>query len=239
MTVIWHDIECGAFVEDLPVWRALADRHGDPILDVGAGTGRVSLDLAHRGLRVTALDRDEALLAELALRAEQRGHALETVVADARAFELGRRFALCIVPMQTVQLLGGAEGRAAFLRCAANHLVEGGLLAIAIADELEPYRVSDGMQPPVPDMRELGGVVYSSHPVAVLEDGDGFVLERRRETITAAGERTVQKNRIRLDRLGPAQLEREGSAVGFAPAGRSQIPATEEYVGSVVVMLSG
>ena len=42
MSVIWHDLECGAYAEDLPLWRALAAEHGDPVLDVGAGTGRVS-----------------------------------------------------------------------------------------------------------------------------------------------------------------------------------------------------
>ena len=62
MSVIWHDLECGAYTEDLPVWRALAARHGGPVLDVGAGTGRVTLDLARAGHAVTALDTDPALL---------------------------------------------------------------------------------------------------------------------------------------------------------------------------------
>ena len=42
-----------------------------------------------------------------------RGLTVTTVAADARDFDLGdRRFALVIVPMQTLQLLGGADGRA-------------------------------------------------------------------------------------------------------------------------------
>ena len=65
MSVIWHDIECGAYAEDLPLWRSLAAEYGDPVLDVGAGTGRVALDLARAGYRVTALDRDPELLAAL------------------------------------------------------------------------------------------------------------------------------------------------------------------------------
>jgi precorrin-6B methylase 2 len=67
-TVVWHDVECGSYVEDLPLWRSLAAEYGDPVLDVGAGTGRVTLDLARAGYRVTALDRDPELLAALERR---------------------------------------------------------------------------------------------------------------------------------------------------------------------------
>ena len=107
MSVIWHDLECGHYAEDLELWRSLVRDHGDPVLDIGAGTGRVTLDLAREGYRVTALDRDQELLAELARRAGDLK--VRTVLADARDFELAERFAVCVVPMQTVQLLGGAE----------------------------------------------------------------------------------------------------------------------------------
>jgi SAM-dependent methyltransferase len=216
-------------------WRSLADREGDPVLDVGAGTGRVALDLARCGHRVTALDRDAELLGELARRAN--GFALDTVIADARVFDLGRQFALCLVPMQTIQLLGGKEGRLSFLRCAKRHLPAEGLLAIAIAETLELFELEEGIPPPLPDICERDGIVYSSQPTAVRVSGDRFVLERRRETITAAGERSIAEDVIHLDRLTQAQLEQEGAEAGLRGAGIAIIPATEDYVGSTVVML--
>lgn len=215
------------------MWRALASEHGDPILDIGAGTGRVALDLVSHGHRVTALDRDPALLAELADHAQ-----LRTVRADARSFTLGHRFALCLVPMQTIQLLGGARGRRDFLRCAQRHLSVGGVLAAAIADALEPYEVSVDSLYPLADMCERSGVVYSSQPIAIRADHDGYVLERRRETITASEERRVEHDLIRLDRLTPEQLEQEAVAVGMRAAGRARVAPTREHAGSVVVMLS-
>ncbi len=235
MSVVWHDLECGAYAEDLPLWRSLAAKHGDPVLELGAGTGRVALDLARAGYRVTALDHDSALIAELARRA--RGLDLSTVVADARSFDLAARFPLCVVPMQTLQLLGGAAGRNQLLGCAVRHLREEGVLAVAIAEALELYDVVDGVAAPLPDIRELDGVVYSSQPTAVRADREGVVLERRRETVTSAGERTVERDEIRLDRVGAAQLEREAAAVGLSPAGRASIPATRDHAGSTVVML--
>ena len=59
---IWHDVECGAYAADFRVWDELADRCGDPILELGAGTGRLAIHLARRGHRVIGLDYDEALI---------------------------------------------------------------------------------------------------------------------------------------------------------------------------------
>jgi SAM-dependent methyltransferase len=236
VTVIWHDLECGGYVEDLPLWRALAAEHGDPVLDVGAGTGRTALDLARHGHAVTALDHDPALVAELRRRAS--GIELVPVLADAREFDLGRRFALCVVPMQTIQLLGGPSGRGGFLRCARRHLRAGGMLAIALTDEVEEYEVPPGSPAPLPDICERDGVVYSSQPTAVRVDADGFMLERRRETVSADGQLSALDDAIRLDRLDAETLEREASDAGLTPAGRALVAPSTDYVGSVVVMLS-
>lgn len=237
MSVIWHDLECGAYGADMSLWRALADEHGSPVLDVGAGTGRIALDLARHGHRVTALDRDPVLIAELAQRA--RGLEVATAIADARDFTLGERFPLVIVPMQTIQLLEGERGRLEFLGRARSHLAAGGVLAIAITEALELYSSDQGLAIPVPDIRELDGVVYSSQPTAVRDDGDGFVLERIRETVGKDGNRTAEQDVVRLDRLSARRLEREAETAGLMPAGRTRIPATADHVGSVVVMFRG
>jgi SAM-dependent methyltransferase len=238
MSVIWHDLECGAYLADLPLWRSLAAAHGDPVLDVGAGTGRVTLDLAARGHHVIALDRDPVLLAELARRS--RGLAVETVVADARDFAVSGSFPLIIVPMQTIQLLGGSAGRKQFLANARAHLAPaGGLVALAITETLDLYQQDRHTVLPIADIRELDGVVYSSQPTAVRRQDGGFVLERLRETVTPKGERTVVEDVIRIDGLGVAELEGEGVSVGLRPAGRESIPPTRDHVGSEVVMLAG
>ena len=186
---------------------------------------------------MTALDRDPALLEALAQRAD--GADVTTVLADARDFDLPERFPLIIVPMQTIQLLGGPAGRRRFLACARRHLLPGGAVAIAIAELLEPYEVVDGMPAPLPDLREEDGVVYSSQPIAVRSDRGGFVLERRRETVSPAGERTVEQDLIRLDGVTVEDLEREGSAAGLTPAGRDHVAETNDYSGSEVVILRG
>jgi SAM-dependent methyltransferase len=234
--VLWHDIECGGYDLDLPLWRELADREGSPVLDVGAGTGRVALDLARRGHEVVALDRDQALLDALSDRGA--GLAVSTVAADARGFDLGRRFGLIIAPMQTVQLLGGREGREGFLRCAVAHLATGGLLAAALADALEAFDAEHD-EPPRPDLREIAGVVYASRPVAVRDLGDRAAIERVREVVARDGTRTVSDDVIELDRVEAEELAVEAAALGLRAEAPRRVPQTLDYVGSTVVMLRG
>jgi SAM-dependent methyltransferase len=232
VAVVWHDLECGGYAEDLGLWRELAGE--GPVLDVGCGTGRVALDLAARSVPVVGLDSDPVLLG--ALRDRAAGLPVETVCADARDFALRRRFPVVLAPMQTVQLLGGASGRSAFLRCARAHLEPGGLLAIALADALEGFDEETATLP-LPDMREQDGFVYSSQPVAVEDEGERVAIHRVREIVDRDGERTSGRDVVRLDRLEPGQLEDEGAAEGFAVLEQRFIGPTDEFVGSAVVML--
>ncbi|HET9718736.1 MAG TPA: class I SAM-dependent methyltransferase [Solirubrobacteraceae bacterium] len=233
--VIWHDLECGSYRQDLGLWRSLAERHRGPVLDVGAGTGRVSLDLARAGHSVVALDADGTLLAELRRRGE--GLALRTICADARSFRLADPVGLCLVPMQTVQLLGGRDGRLAFLDCARRHLRGGAVIAMAITEELESFEVHDGEPGPLPDLVELSGTVYCSQPTAVRRQDHHIILERRRETVDPQGEREVSHDRVELDRVTAEELQREGESLGLGALGVEEIPPTSEHVGSRVVML--
>ena len=128
------------------------------------------------------------LLQELERRA--RGLPVETVCADARDFELsGRTFTLIVVPMQTIQLLGGGAGHLAFLQRARRHLSAGGVVAVAVAaaEDFEEFEWRDGDAAPLPDIAEIDGSAYFSQPTAVRRIGDTFVLERRREIVDPSG----------------------------------------------------
>jgi SAM-dependent methyltransferase len=233
--VAWHDLECGGYRVDLPLWLSLARRVGGPVLDVGAGAGRVSLALARAGCEVTAVDRDPALLDALAERAS--GLAVETVRADARSLALARRdYALCVMPMQTIQLLGGAEGRVAFLRGAREHVRAGGLVACAILGDLEPFDCRDGRIGPAAERVRIGDREYSSRALRVAESRRTVTIERERR-VTADAELSRERNVIALDRLSVARLEREARTAGLRAEPALAISATDEHVASTVVML--
>jgi len=225
--VIWHDVECGGYTADLPLWLDLAAGVAGPILDVGAGTGRVALCLARAGHEVHALERDPALAGALEGRAE--GLPVFCMVGDACDFTTRGQFPLCIVPMQTVHLL---DDRAAFLRCAHAALAPAGRLAIALLGEgVEAFEMELD-----PDRVRVDGVVYESRPTALRFQSGAILLERRRKTRTG---RLVEcaDDLVRLAVIDPDQLAAEAAGVGFARLESRSVAPTADQVGSEILML--
>ncbi len=233
--VVWHDVECAGYTVDLPHWRELAAEISGPVLELGAGTGRVALDLAAHGHRLWTLDSDPALVEELRRRAHRSGLEILASPGDARTFDLGRRFGLVIAPMQVVQLLGGPIGRVQMLTAVRRHLDPGAILAMAIADPLEGVPSEDPL-PPLPDVREANGWVHSSRPVAVREEGGEIVIQRVREAVSPGGERSASAATIRLERTEPSDLTRQATELGFRAREPRGVPATDDYVGSTIVV---
>lgn len=234
--VVWHDVECAAYEADLPLWRDLAEGAGGAVLDIGSGTGRVALDLASRGHDVTALDSEPAFVRALEARARARGLRVRTAVADARGFSLPDRFALAIAPMQVVQLMGGRDGQRRLLERAAAHLCPGGSLALAMADPLEGV-AADEADPPVPDVREEDGWIYSSMPLAVRAVGTGLVIERLRQVVSPGGVLEESVAAIHLDAVDASELESDGEELGLRVLARRRVEPVGDYVGSTVVVL--
>ena len=234
--VMWHDVECGRYAADLPLWQELAAASPPGVLDVGAATGRVALRLAEAGHVVTALDRDEALLGVLAERARAAGLAIRTVVADAAWFDLaGERFGLIAVPMQTLQLLPDAEARGGFYAGARRTLAPGGLVAVAVTTALESFDA--GAPLPLPDVGERDGWQFVSQPVAVRAEAGATRIERVRETIDPSGRRSYERDVVRLAQLPPALVAEEAAEHGLHARELRHVPATEDHVGSEVVVL--
>jgi SAM-dependent methyltransferase len=232
---IWHDVECGVYAADLQLWRDLARERAGAVLELGCGTGRVALDLAASGHDVVGIDSAPALIAALRSRAAARRVALETHVADVRELALGRGFAVVCAPMQLVHLLGGTPGRTAMLERSREHLAPGGVVAIAIlAEHFDP--ALEG-HPPLPDVREHDGWIYSSQPLdARVEDGR-IVVRRLRQLVSPAGSLREEVEVIELDVLDVATLEAEAGACGLTVAERIEVPPTADHVGSTVLIL--
>lgn len=233
-TAIWHDVECGSYEADLPLWEELAERRGGPVLELGCGTGRVTLHLARRGHEVIGLDQDHELIFELADRAGDLP--IRSLCANALDFELEEPAALALAPMQFLQLMRSPESRLRCLRRIGAALQPRGLLAAAILAG-PPSMPADAL-PPLPDVREVDGWIYSSLPTVVAGLMGGQILLRRlRQTVSPEGTLSEESDEIRLLMVEADELEAEAETVDFVPAGRRTIPETEAHVGSTVVLM--
>lgn len=233
--VIWHDIECGGYAADLALWEELAESAEGPVLDLGCGTGRVALHLAARGHRVYGLDREPGMVAAFNERAAELPAGAEA--GDARDFRLDVEFGLVIAPMQLLQLFAGAGERIACLTCTASHLRPGGVLAVAIVEDVLGGASDETAAPAMPDAREVDGWVYSSLPLETVVDGDEMVVRRLRQTVAPDGELSDAVDDVFLCKLDAATVEAEAAAAGLRTGGLRKIPATPDHVGSTVVLL--
>src|SRR2546423_499538 len=112
----------------------------------------------------------------------------------------------------------------------------GGVLAAALADPFEGIPADDA-GPPLPDVREQEGWVFSSTPVAVRTEGARTAIDRVRQAVSPQGELDESMTTIVLDTLGADEFQGEAEAAGFLALPRRHVAATGDYVGSVVVML--
>lgn len=232
--LIWHEVECGDYTADLPLWEELADETDAPIMELGCGAGRVTLHLARRdAYLVIGVDWDSDLVAAVWERSGKLPGDAE--IGDVRSFEFATKFSLVIAPMQLIQLLGDSRDRIACLSSVFDCMVSGGRAAFAIVEDL-PLFPAGQAAPPLPDVRQVEGWIYSSLPLEPEAGMDSIVLRRLRQTVDPDGEMSEELNEVELAVLSAETLEEEGLSVGLQPTGRRQIPATEAHVGSTVVL---
>jgi SAM-dependent methyltransferase len=114
---------------DVPFWLALAKRGGGPIVEWGAGTGRIAVPLAGAGFDVTGVEVSERMVE----RGREKGGAVEWVLGDMRTAKLGRRYGLAVCAFNSLLCLPSVDDALAFLRNAREHLEPGGLLGIEVS----------------------------------------------------------------------------------------------------------
>lgn len=124
---------------DIPPWLDLAASEPGPVIEWGAGTGRISAALASAGHDVTAVELSEPM----ADRGREKGGA-NWVTADMRSAALPRKFGLAICAFNSFLCLTNQDDAIAFLENAARHLEPGGLLGI----EVSAFRPEELAVPP-------------------------------------------------------------------------------------------
>ena len=140
-------------LQDVAFYRDAARDLGDPILELGCGTGRITMELAEAGKRITGLDLSERMLeravrkrAALRVEARERVHLVQ---GDMARFDLGESFRLVIIPFRPFQHLLEVRQQVDCLNCVRKHLAPGGRLILDVF-QTDAERMHDPMH-----MREV------------------------------------------------------------------------------------
>lgn len=135
---LYHAQHIG-YVEDLPFWQELVSHDNKPILELGCGTGRVTLFLAENGIQVISLDNDFEMLAFLRENTPQEIKPLvQCIQADMTQFHLAKRFSYILLPCNTYSTFSSTQ-RLSILEKLRHHILPGGYFVVSLPN---PKRLS-------------------------------------------------------------------------------------------------
>jgi ubiquinone/menaquinone biosynthesis C-methylase UbiE len=124
------------FDYDVNFYLRRARRAGGRVLEIGCGSGRISLSLARSGIQVTGIDNSTGMLAlareKLAREDERIRERVELIESDVRELDLGRRFDLIIFPFNSFMYLYTPEDQTRALTAIRKHMTDDGLFILSL-----------------------------------------------------------------------------------------------------------
>ncbi len=171
---------------DVSFYVAATRKYGDPVLELGCGTGRITIAVADAGYRIVGLDISERMLERAAdkrgsLRREARER-LHLVQGDMAQFQLGEKFRTVIIPFRPFQHLLELEQQIGCLECVRKHLAPAGRLIVDFF-QTDAERMHD------PRFQQESRLTEYDLP-----DGRHVVLSER----VAAFHRALQRNDVEM-----------------------------------------
>jgi SAM-dependent methyltransferase len=184
--------------EDRGFYLELIRERGEPVLDVGCGTGRLLLDFLALGIDIDGADNSAEMLALCRRKAERLDLKPNVRLQRMEQLDLPRRYRTILVPSSSFQLLiEPAVARQALCRF-HDHLEPGGTLVMPFIAMDRPYDRTSRVEAPLEDgttVRRTGREVFdpatrlewTDDLYEVLRDGVVVRSERhRREPATRA-----------------------------------------------------
>lgn len=113
-------------------------RYGQPVLDVGCGTGRLLLDYAAQGIDLDGVDNSPEMLALLRQRADQLGLPVRVELGLMETLAQPRQYRTILVPSSSFQLVLDPAAAAQAMGRFYAHLLPGGVLAMPFMDLRTP-----------------------------------------------------------------------------------------------------
>jgi SAM-dependent methyltransferase len=132
---------------DEPFFREMARRYDSPVLELGCGTGRITMLFAEAGREIIGIDLSHEMIEIAKAKLEKMPDDVQSRATlqfgDITNFHLGRKFPLIIIP-SSFKFLLTKEDQLACLKCAQAHLTHNGVFILDLYPG-EAYQ-ADGTQ---------------------------------------------------------------------------------------------
>ncbi|RAP27802.1 hypothetical protein C2W64_00621 [Brevibacillus laterosporus] len=130
----YYDLTQRGLAGDLAFYEEYAKAAKGEVLELGCGTGRVTIPLAKAGIQITGLEISQEMLAKAVTKAEGTGPVdhLSFIQGDMRHFSLGKTFELIMIPYRSFLHLLHIQEQMKALRCIREHLQPGGKLVFNV-----------------------------------------------------------------------------------------------------------
>ncbi len=131
----YYDLDFLDVHYDAELYQQLAQEGGDPVLELGAGSGRIAIPLALAGHHVLGIDNDEAMLQRARRRWESAGideQRLTLQHGDFYELRTEPRFGLALIAVNTFLIAQDDHARLAILTTMRESLRPGGIAAVEV-----------------------------------------------------------------------------------------------------------
>jgi SAM-dependent methyltransferase len=203
-----YDLDLTEDPGDQDLYLALAGRTDGPVLELAAGSGRLSVPLALAGNQVTGVDLDPAMLDRARAYATREGvgperlSLVEADLLDLRLPDAGRH-GLAFIALNSLMVLGSREAQRGAFRTMAHHLAPGGLAIVDVwlpdADDLARFDgriVLEWSRPDPATGRLVTKAGSATHDAATGTISLTTIFEEGEQG--SAADRWVRSDRLRL-----------------------------------------
>ena len=132
----FYDVEHEELKNDIPFYLEEAQKTGGPVLELAAGTGRVTLEMAKAGFEVVGLEISKAMLDVARKKSEGLPEEVQKriswVQGDMRDFDLGREFPFIFIPFRSFQNLQTRADQERCLDCVSKHMEKRGRFVLSL-----------------------------------------------------------------------------------------------------------
>jgi SAM-dependent methyltransferase len=187
-----------AFHDDIEYFHSAAAAARGPVLELMAGTGRVSLPMLDGGADLTCVDSSPAMLAVLARKLEGRTCRPRLVCADVCSLPLETGFDLAVLPFRGFSELVGESAQRAALGEVARALRPGGTFICSTHNAAVRAAAADGCWHEIGRFPCRGSRTAVLHLNTALSDRPGLVVGTQRVEIFDLGGRLLDRRTVEL-----------------------------------------